>query len=253
MGVLDFLKVKKGPMQTQIGEIEAQLERLRAERRAAETIVEGHGQKRSDMLLSDASDADIAKLDADAVLAQIRLERLELAELELIARLDAARDSVARSKRAASLDASAAAIEVKAQALDVAIGAMASAFEDLVRVIPAEMSVMIDRNGLSPDSAASPAEIAAAAVAQGLYLAAPKMFEERTWSGRRLRSLGVERRLAVRVLDVHGLLIDFLQGAHGENAEILPTSLAAQQILVAPMRLQAATLRASDDMREAAE
>ena len=47
MGVLDFLKTKKGPLPAQIAYLEASLERLRAERRSAEAIVEGHGSRRA--------------------------------------------------------------------------------------------------------------------------------------------------------------------------------------------------------------
>lgn len=250
MGVLDFLKVKKGPMQTQIGEIEAQLERLRAERRAAETIVEGHGQKRSDMLLSDASDGDIAHLDADAGLAHIRLERLELAELELQDRLDRARDSVARSTRAAELERAASSIEEKAKSLESAIAALGAAFDDLVRAIPHDAGVQRDCDTMTKP--ATPEDVARAVLAQGLFCAAPSIFEMVAARTRSLRPACVERVLNVYAIR-DGTLTRFNNGLVGEECEIAPAPFAAEQFIVAPLRAQAAALRASDDMRAAAE
>ena len=81
MGIIDFLKPRKGAPASQAAEMEAALAKLREERKSVETVVDSYGQRRADALLSDATDADIAKIDTDANLAQIRLEDWNCANL----------------------------------------------------------------------------------------------------------------------------------------------------------------------------
>lgn len=251
MGIIEFLRVKKGAPASQIAEIEANLEKVRAERKAAEAIVENHGQRRADMLMSDASSADIAALDAAVNLAQIDLERLEMVELELIDRLDHARDSVDRSKRAAMLENSAAQIEQKTQALDAAISAVAAAFTDLVKAVPDNIGVQKDADRFLQD--ATPADLARAILASGLFRAAPEAFEMTQPRNRSPRPACVERMLSVLVVNQDGALSRYNPGIVGEDCEIPPTADAAQQVIVERLRAQARRLRQSDDARMAAE
>ncbi|MGD9657404.1 MAG: hypothetical protein AB7U61_07145 [Methylocystis sp.] len=251
MGVLEFLKPKKGPAATQIPEMEAALDKLRAELKQVAAIVEGHGQRRADMLLSDAADADIAKLDSDVALAQIRLERLELAELELQDRIESARDGMDRSKRAAALERSAGEIEAKVAALDAAIGAVAAAYADLVKTVPGDSGVLLDADHMTRP--ATPDDIARAIVASGLFTAAPTLFEMVAPRHRTARPACVERILGVFVVNKHGVLSRFNPGLVGEECTIRPTAEAADAIIVSPLREQAARLRDSAPQAEAAE
>lgn len=255
MNVFEFLKPpkKSGGPAAQISDMQASLEKLRADRADVQKIVDGHESKRALMLLSAATEEAILDLDRQCDLARLRLERAGLAEFELESRIESARDTADRQRRAAENERAAGAIEEKVKAADAAVVALAGAFADLVRIIPPDAGILIDQNGFAPNRAATPAELAAAFVGQGLFACAPSLFETRVWHGRILRRLGVERRLAVRVLDAHGLLVDFLPGAHGEEVDVLPASLAAQQILVDPLRAQAAELRASDGEKVAAK
>jgi len=136
VGIIDFLKPRKGAPASQAAEMEAALAKLREERKSVETVVDSYGQRRANALLSDASDADIAKIDSDANLAQIRLERLELAEMALLEQIAAARDSDARARRAGEMGASAATIEAHAVNLEKAIDTLAAAFTALADAIP---------------------------------------------------------------------------------------------------------------------
>jgi hypothetical protein len=96
MAILDFLKTKKGSPAAQIGELEKNLERVRAERVDAEKAVEAYAPRRAQMLLSDVDEATIIAADREAEVAKIRAERLELAELELLDRLEKAREAASR-------------------------------------------------------------------------------------------------------------------------------------------------------------
>ena len=106
MAILDFLKTKKGSPASQIGDLEKNLERLRAERVEAEKAVEAYAPRRAQMLLSDVDEATIIAADREAEVAKIRAERLELAELELLDRLEkarvaASRDAIDKERQAA--------------------------------------------------------------------------------------------------------------------------------------------------------
>ena len=173
---------KKGAPATQIAELEASLARLRAEHKSVQTIVENHGQKRAEMLLSDVADADIVKLDADADLARIRLERLELAELELTDRLERTRDKSERERLASEHERAAAAIEEKAKALEGPINALATAFGELVRSIPAETFLRKHPTVMRmPPTAGDLRRCWQGDTEQWALLAAPQIFEMQTY------------------------------------------------------------------------
>lgn len=208
MGVLSFLQLpKKGAPTTQIGELEASLARLRAEQKSVQAVVESHGQKRAEMLLSDASDADIAKTDTAADLARIRLERLELAELELTERLKRVVDSAERERLARECETAAGKIEAAVSNIEAAASAILSAAIYHV----------------SPDLfAARPARPAVAGPVVGERILAATMFQD-------------------------GVISTFLPGHLGEEGVIAPASSLARDALIEPLRDKANRLRAGAD------
>lgn len=245
MSVLDFLKVKKSAPASQIAEMEASIARLRAERKEFETVVESHGARRADALLSDMADADIAKLDADATLAQIRLERLELAELELTDRIKRAKDTADRERRAAELERAAAAIDEKAKALEGPITALAAAFAALVEAIPADTGVAKEFEGHLMAQPARPEDVAQAIVGNALYAAAPSLFEALTMVRRGMN----EQALAsvenvVKLYALADCKISRASKRADASQERLPAAEAARRLIVGPQRDKALTLRA---------
>lgn len=255
MSVLDFLKVKKSAPASQIAEMEASLARLRAERKEFETVVESHGARRADALLSDMADADIAKLDADATLAQIRLERLELAELELTDRIERAKDTADRERRAAELERAAAAIEEKAKALEGPITALAAAFAALIEAIPADTGVAKDFEGHLMAQPARPEDVAQAIVGNALYAGAPSLFEAMTLVRRGMNEqalASVENVIKLYAL-ANGKISRAPSRTDADHARF-PAAEAARRLIVGPQRDKARTLRVSAaDCLEAAE
>jgi hypothetical protein len=245
MGVFSFLAApKKGSASNQISELESSLAKLREERASVGAVVDSYGQRRADALLSDATDADIAKIDTDANLAQIRLERLELAELELVERIAAARDTDARQRRASAMDAAAAAIAAKTSAVDAAASGFAAAYRDLLATIPADL---VDIRIRSPRHMqpvpATPAEIAGAIAGQALTVACPALFQDRAPQLRHWGS-AVERVLTVHDVDNGGNLSPVLAGEHGQDAAISTADHAARRVILEPLRRVAEEIRA---------
>jgi hypothetical protein len=243
VGIIDFLKPRKGAPASQAAEMEASLAKLREERKSVETVVDSYGQRRADALLSDASDADIAKIDSDANLAQIRLERLELAELELVERIAAARDSDARQRRAGELEAAAAAIATKTAAVDAAASAFATAYKELLSAVRADLvDIQILSSRHTQPIKAAPADIAGAIAGQALAVACPQIFDDRPPT---LRHWGaaVERVLAVHELDRDGNLSPVLVGEHGQDAIISTADHAARRIILEPLKRVAEEIR----------
>lgn len=243
MSVLDFLKVKKSAPASQIAEMESSLARLRTERKEFETVVESHGARRADALLSDMADADIAKLDADASLAQIRLERLELAELELVERIERARDKSQRERVAGELERAAGQIETATKALEAPLAALAAAFAELVKAIPAQTFLRKYSDRHTMPQPATPEDLARVILANALHVEAPSIFEmQKCRPAFSAYGAGVERALHVSTFS-NGLVTPYNKGLIGEECEIHPAPIAADQLIVAPLREKARTLR----------
>ncbi|WP_292529436.1 hypothetical protein [Methylocystis sp.] len=246
MSVLDFLKTKKSSPAAAIQEMQASLERLRAERKEFENVVESHGARRAAMLLSDVADSAIAELDAAAALAQIRLERLEICELELVERIERARDSADRARLAAEFERAAAAIEPATKNLEAAIAPVAEAFATLVRSIPAETFLLKYSDGHTTAQPANAEALARIILAAALYDACPSIFEmQRQRPAFAGFGGGVERALAIHSL-IGDVLVPRLAGLCGEESRILPASDTARLLLVSPLRSKAAALRNGD-------
>lgn len=241
MGVLDFLRpTRKG--QPQIADLESSLARLRVELNQARDIIEGHGQRRASMLLTDASDHDIAKLAAEVDLAQIRVERLGLAELELIDRIDRARDLSDRNRRAVEAERAADRIEEATKALEASVATLGECFAQLVAALPQRTGLERRHVGQQFLGSATPDEVARAILATALYSVAPGAFEtgpsRRPWSG----GAAVERELLVYVQE-GDVLSERLLGFNGEGSKIPTASIAAEEMIIGRLRAEAATLR----------
>ena len=203
------------------------------------------------MLLSDAADADIVRLDADADLAHIRLERLELAELELTDRLERARDKSERERLASEHERAAAQIETATKALEAPIALLAAAFASLVEAIPTETGVAKDyENHLTPCPAES-IDVAQAIAAAALHSAIPGLFERLTLVRRGNGQPLASPAPVARIYDLGSLRIG---GRVSGDPAPLPAPVAAQQLIVQPLLEKARTLRAGDAAHlEAAE
>jgi hypothetical protein len=254
MSVLDFLRpAKKGSPASQIAALESSLQRLRGELKSANETAEAYAPKRAEMLLSDSTEEDILALDKQAEMGRLRLERLELAEMALLEQIEAARDSADRTRKASELERAAASIEAKTQAVDAAAAAFAAAYRDMLATIPADLIELQARKlGFTVDVAATPADIAGAIAAQALAAACPELFETRapvmrTWGA------AIEKIIAVKDIDRDGRLSPVLMGEHGDTATISNADKAADRIIIDRLRAQAARLRDSTDMRQAAE
>jgi hypothetical protein len=90
MAFLDFLRPKgngKKPPADQRVELDAALAKIAVERASAQLVLAGLDRRRDDMLLADAPEIEIVKLDAEGDTARVKLEKLDLFEAEIHARL----------------------------------------------------------------------------------------------------------------------------------------------------------------------
>jgi hypothetical protein len=241
MGIIDFLKApKKATPEAAIAAMEEQLERLRAELRDAHAVVSSHSQRRDAAMLTDVSDADIARLDADADLASIRAERLELAELELEERLSRARDESARQKVAAEREAQARAVEEAALPLEKAIDALAEEFGKFASAVPTVNGALYFDSSKGT-SAMTPIEVARTILAEGLSARLPDAFISLNKS-----LIGTTYELALYVPHRRrdGYVdFDLPKLPKGEEIRFLQASGVADALVVAPLRCSADAIR----------
>jgi len=91
MAFLDFLRPKGNgkvtPPDAQRADIDAALAKIAQERAAAQSVLDGLDQRRESLLLADAPESEIVKLDAEGDHARIKLEKLDVFEAEIHARL----------------------------------------------------------------------------------------------------------------------------------------------------------------------
>jgi hypothetical protein len=91
MAFLDFLKPKgngkANPPADQRADIDAALAKIAQERAAAIGVLDSLESRRGGLLLADAPDGDIAALDKEGDSARLRLEKLDVFEVELHAKL----------------------------------------------------------------------------------------------------------------------------------------------------------------------
>src|ERR1700674_451885 len=91
MAFLDFLKPKgngkaKQPAD-QRADIDAALEKIAVERSSAQLVLAGLDRRREDLLLADAPASEIVAIDEEGDHARIKLEKLDVFEAEIHARL----------------------------------------------------------------------------------------------------------------------------------------------------------------------
>jgi len=242
VGAFDFLKPKKSDRPSRVSDIEAELARLRAERKVVEAAVESHSTRRANLLLTTASDEDIVRLDADANLSRVRLERLELAEVELSDRIDQARSVSDRLRRAVEAERTADRIEEATKALEASLATLGTAFAELVAAIPQRTGLERRHVGQQLLGPATAEEVGRAVLARALYSVVPGAFEtspsRRPWSG----GAAVEKALLLYVQD-GGALSERLLGFEGEGSTIPPASIFAEATIVGRLRAEAAALR----------
>jgi hypothetical protein len=91
MAFLDFLRRQKNghakAPDDQRADIDAALEKIAVERAAAQLVLAGLDRRREDLLLADAPAGEIVKLDEEGDHARIKLEKLDVFEAEVHARL----------------------------------------------------------------------------------------------------------------------------------------------------------------------
>jgi hypothetical protein len=91
MAFLDFLKPKGGngrkPPADQRADIDTALAKIAVDRTSAQLVLGGLDRRREDLLLADAPASEIVKLDAEGDHARIKLEKLDVFEAEVHARL----------------------------------------------------------------------------------------------------------------------------------------------------------------------
>jgi hypothetical protein len=92
MAFLDFLKPKGGngkakPPDAQRAELAEALATIAQDRAAAQLLLDSHESRRETMLRDDAPASEIVKLDEEGDHARIKLEKLDVFESELHARL----------------------------------------------------------------------------------------------------------------------------------------------------------------------
>jgi hypothetical protein len=90
MAFLDFLKRKNGhakPPDAQRADLDAALEKIAVERASAQLVVDGLERRREDLLLADAPASEIVAIDEEGDHARIRLEKLDVFEAEIYAKL----------------------------------------------------------------------------------------------------------------------------------------------------------------------
>jgi hypothetical protein len=91
MAFLDFLRPKGNgkakPPADQRADLDVALATTAQERTAAQSVLDGLESRREAMLLADAPESEIVKLDAEGDHARIKLEKLDVFEAEIHARL----------------------------------------------------------------------------------------------------------------------------------------------------------------------
>jgi hypothetical protein len=91
MAFLDFLRPKGNgkakPPADQRADIDVALATIAHDRAAAQSVLDGLDQRRENLLLADAPETEIVKLDNEGDTARIKLEKLDMFEAEIHARL----------------------------------------------------------------------------------------------------------------------------------------------------------------------
>lgn len=247
-GEIDALTKRRDALQTKFDASANLLDLARIDRR--NFLINGDD---ADAAAAQKFDAAIAASDRDVTALRDALTEIDSRLTDARQRLEMARDGDEREQRAAAWERAADDISKRAAALEAATDALAIALSDFTKAIPDDIGLVMDHSGFAPNSPATAAQLAAAIVGQGLCMTAPDLFETRRPPSRVLRPAGVERALIVRTIGNGGKLSNFLPGHQGEEVEILPTRLAAQHILVEPLRQRASALRDSADLAQAAE
>ncbi|AZG75988.1 hypothetical protein [Methylocystis rosea] len=246
MAIFDFLKPKTGD----VASLETQLQRLLAEKAQVTAEVEAYGSRRADLLLSDSDDDAIVRFDTEHAKACVRLERLEVGEIALLERIAVAKDATFRAAEALRREKSAEDLTQRAVVIDRTFGTLCAQLEEFIAATPPDcIDIKGYREFYGIGSALTPTQVASALLTEALYQRMPDLFEQ---EGRDIVGNFWSCKLPLRYRKKgSGVSAELPKG----NVEIrfLPFSGAADETLIAPMRDKALSLRASEEMREAAE
>ena len=128
MAFLDFLRPKGNgkakPPADQRTDIDAALERIAQERADAQEVLNSLESRRESLLLADAPESEIVKLDQESDTARIKLEKLDMFEAEVHARLSELQGTEAEAEWRRLFDARHAAACEFAASFNSTIGAM---------------------------------------------------------------------------------------------------------------------------------
>lgn len=235
-GFREVLKKKKAAEAT--SELEAALADNQKKLNEKLGFIDNYGQRRSEMLISGSSVAEIRSFYDDYQNALIEREQAEAACAELTDIIERARSTAEHKRLAAQLDKDASAIEERAKHLDGAIASLASAYNALLSAIPADNGVILDAG--TRERPATPEDIARALFAAKLYAAVPGAFELATPRMGGPRPACVERILNVFTLR-DGALSRFNAGLVGEECD--PSEVTAGNVIVGPLRKKASVIR----------
>jgi hypothetical protein len=128
MAFLDFLRPKGNgkakPPADQRADIDVALATIAQERTAAQSVLGGLESRRENMLRADGPESEIAALDKEGDSARIKLEKLDMFEAEVHARLSELQGTEAEAEWRRLFDARHAAACDFAASFNAAIGAM---------------------------------------------------------------------------------------------------------------------------------
>jgi hypothetical protein len=106
MAFLDFLmKTKPNAPAVSIETLESKLSELREARAKSDAFLRGLDDRRSAMILADAPEAEILKLDVEADSARVQSEKCDAFEQELVARISQMRGDLAEQDWRGAYDA----------------------------------------------------------------------------------------------------------------------------------------------------
>ena len=252
LNILELLKLPKKPggVAAQIPAIEDSLQKLRAERADIEQKIAAYDATRSDMFLGAATEEQILELDRQHELLKLRLERAGFAEAELEARLAAAKEQSARETTARAYTAAADTVSAELPKIEAAIAAFAAAANALTTrlsaALPLEMIALEKDTGNGLPVPASAQDLARALIAEGLFAAAPNLFE--TFKPQLVggRPACASHALRVHFQSTSNAISPFVPGLEGEEAKFESATAAANRLLIERFRKKASELRGAD-------
>ncbi len=128
--------------------------------------------------------------------------------------------------------------------MEKTLAPVAEAFSNLLKVIPEETHIAKPGSAGMPPSAATKEDIARAILSNGLFNATPDVFEQTVCPPHLARMGGAAVSRALHVCTFEGgLLTQRNAGLVGEECAIHAAPIAADKLIVTPLRAKARALR----------